>query len=95
MIDLRKTRPALPEEAGMMSDYTCETLRMMREALRESSDGYYRDMMDSISPEFYLDDNEGGEKGDPLTLDAGDMIAEARGWRSSLLTCELVDGLED
>lgn len=97
-IERMKGGNPLVEDAGRVSDYTRETLAMMREASREFSDGYIREMMDSISPEFYQDDksdDDDASESDLMTLDDGDLIAEAKGWRSSRLTCELVDGFED
>ena len=70
-----------------------ESLAMEREALREVYGDHWREDWQEIAQEFNDDDED--DASDSLTLDDGDLIAEARGWLSSRLTCELVDGFED
>ncbi len=88
----RLNQPVAVEGEGM-SDYSRDTLRMMREASREVYGDHWRDSFEEITEDYHDDDDESGP--DPLTLDGGDMIAEAKGFRSSRLTCELVEGFED
>ena len=74
------------DDAGTVSDYTRETLRMMREASREYSDGYYREMMDSIMPEFYAEEEEEEEtESDSITIEGdGESLAMVRGFSARL-----------
>jgi hypothetical protein len=64
---------------------------MEREAMREVYGDHWRDSFEEIAEEYHGEDDET----DLLPLDDGDIIAEAKGFRSSRLTCELVDGFED
>lgn len=72
-------------------------LAMRREALREVY-GARADWRDELEDGEDCDDDDeipGIGGGDALTLDTGDILAEARGYRSSLLTWELNTGEDD